>query len=103
MVRTIRVPGPTLDGQAGHALRVLVEDAQRRGARVVALDFADVRRIDTRGICALVAQHRRLPEGSRIVVCHLDDYVRDILEITQLVRIFDVYESDEAVELALSA
>ncbi len=70
------------------------------GVRVVVLDFAEVVSIDSLGISALVAAHRTRPEGGRIVVCCLNDYVRNVLEITRMVHVFDVYESSEAAAKA---
>ncbi len=70
------------------------------GVRVVVLDFADVVSIDSLGISALVAAHRARPEGGRIVVCCLSEYVRNVLEITRMVHVFDVYESSEAAAKA---
>jgi anti-anti-sigma factor len=103
MIRSINVAGPVFDTFAARALAERLAEAWRDHVAVIALDFGDVLRIETRGIAALVAQHRRMPAGAAIVLCRLGDEVRDAIEITQLVRLFDVYESSEAVELALSA
>ena len=77
-------------------LRAQLDAAWATGAKVVALDFSDVAYIDSLGVSALVAENRRRPSGTRIVLCSLNDYVREVLEITQLVRVFDVYASPEA-------
>ena len=103
MIRSIKVPGPIFDAFAARTLAERLAEAWRDAVAIVALDFGGVSRIETRGIAALVAQHRRMPSGAAIVLCRLGDEVRDAIEITQLVRLFDVYESSEAVQLALSA
>jgi len=92
----IRIQGSRLDATARSAVRQLAEDAWTRGAKVLALDLSSVAEIDSLGISALIAIARRLPPGGRVVCCGLSDYVRDIFEITQLFRVFDVFESADA-------
>ena len=41
--------------------------------------------------------------GSRIVLSGLSEYVRDVVEITQLHHVFDIFDSSDAAEFALSA
>jgi hypothetical protein len=36
------------------------------------------------------------------VLCSLCDYVRDVLEVTQIIRVFDIYATAEAATTALS-
>jgi anti-sigma B factor antagonist len=92
-----------LDGTSAALLAAEFDAAWRTGARVVALDLSAVEEIHSLGISALISQHRKRPGGSRIVLCGLTEYVRDIFEITQLHRVFDVFDSTVAAEISLCA
>jgi len=93
----IKLEFQRFNASVGPALRALLSAAWERGATIVALDFAEVAYIDSLGVSALVAENRRRPAGTNIVLCSLNDYVREVLEITQLVRVFDVYASPDAI------
>jgi anti-sigma B factor antagonist len=85
------------NASAAPALRTRLAAAWASGATVIALDFTEVASIDSLGVSALIAEHRRRPPNTKIVLCSLNDYVREVLEITQLVGVFDVYASPEAI------
>jgi anti-anti-sigma factor len=51
-------------------------------------------------VSILVAAHRARPAGTRIIVCGLSEAVREVIEITRLHRIFDVYASADAARHA---
>jgi len=88
------------NASVGGTVRARMNVAWATGATLVALDFSEVSHIDSLGVSVLVSEHRRRPAGGRIVLCGLRDYVREVLEITQLVRLFDVYETAEIAALA---
>jgi anti-anti-sigma factor len=90
------------DGSSAVILRPRVGEIWQSGATVLALDLSDVVYIDRLGISALISEQRRRPKGSRIVICSVGDYVRDVLEVTQLVGVFDIYADAAAVEAAFS-
>jgi len=89
-----------LDSSTGSVLRRHMSAAWEGGARVVALDLSELIYIDSLGISALVSEQRKRPEHGKIVLCSLTDYVRDVLEVTQLVRVFDVYATVDAARAA---
>ena len=100
-VRTIKFPGRRLDSGSGAALGPLMATAWQDGATAVALDLSSVVYIDSLGISVLISQYRKRPPEGKIVLCALTDYVRDVLEVTQLFRIFDAFDSVEAAAAAL--
>ncbi|HEY2512371.1 MAG TPA: STAS domain-containing protein [Polyangiaceae bacterium] len=100
-VEVIRIESRRFNAAAAKPFLARVAQAFAGGAATVILDFSDVASMDSLGISALVAAHRVRPQGTRIVLSSLNDYVRDVLEITQMFRVFDVYESaDAAVKAA---
>lgn len=88
------------DHSVGRAFRERMQRAWAEGATTIVLDFAPCFAIDSHGVSTLVAAHRERPEGTRIVVCGLREAVREVLEITQLHRLFDVYASTAAARHA---
>jgi anti-anti-sigma factor len=84
------------NASVGSAVRSRIAVAWATGATTVVLDFSGAN-IDSLGVSVLVSEHRRRPPETRIVLCGLNDYVREVLEITQLVRLFDVYATSDAI------
>jgi anti-anti-sigma factor len=102
-VQVIRIPTRRLDGTTCLALKPLFAAAWKRGASTVVLDMGDVVFVDSLGISALVAEQRRRPRGTRIVVSSLNDFVRDVFEVTQLFQLFDVFGTSSAAVSSVAA
>ena len=102
-VEVIRVTDRRFNHAVARPFAARMAAAWERGATLVALDFTEVVTMDSLGIAALVAAYRARPPGARIVLCGLNDYVRDVLEITQMFRFFDAYATAAAVLLAAAA
>lgn len=100
---TLRVEARRLDSGAALLLRALLEAAWESKATAVVLDLSEVVSIDSLGISALIAEHRRRPPGARITLCAPSEYVRDVLEVTQLFRVFDIFADAESARAALQA
>lgn len=100
-VEIITLEFKKLDSSASPAFRKAVTSAWDAGASVVVLDMTNVVYIDSLGISALISEQRRRPKGSRITLCSLTDYVQDVLEVTRLVQVFDVYADAQAARRAL--
>lgn len=95
-IKVVKVPTRRLDATAASTLRGLIEGAFVQGATVLVLDMSEVAYIDSLGLSVLVVEHRRRPEGTRIVLAGMNEYVREVCEITQMYRLFDVYETASA-------
>ena len=101
-IEVVKLGSRKLDSSAAASLRTKMEAAWESGATIVVLDLIDTVYIDSLGISALISAQRRRPTGNRIVLCSLCDYVRDVLEVTQIIRVFDIYASAEAATTALA-
>lgn len=74
------------------AIRVLVA----RGERKLLLNLAQVSYLDSSGLGELVSAYTTLrSQGGELKLLHLGRRIRDILQITKLCTVFEVYE-DEA-------
>ncbi len=88
------------DYSVGRVFHDRMQRAWDAGATTVVLDFSECVSLDSLGVSILVAAHRARPAGARIVVCGLNEAVREVIEITRLHRIFDVYASADAARHA---
>ena len=82
------------------ALRDAVRDAVERGDRKIVLDLSDLSTMDSSGIGELVSAFTVLNNyGGQLRLLNLPPKVSDILQITQLISVFEVYD-DEAEAIA---
>ncbi len=88
------------DYSVGRVFRDRLQRAWSAGATTIVLDFSDCVSLDSLGVSILVAANRARPPSTRIVVCGLSEPVREVIEVTQLHRIFDVYASADAARHA---
>ena len=89
----VRIIGGTL---ALHkAIRCLVEE----GKTQILLNLSQVTHIDSSGLGELVASHITVNnKGGEIKLSHLTERLRDLMTITKLLTVFDVYDDEsEAV------
>jgi anti-sigma B factor antagonist len=95
LARPLDLHGHRLE-DLGEALRGLLD----RGASRVVLDLDQVRFIDSAGLGGLVAWKKRaVQRGGDIRLLRARDRVRDVLELTALTRVFQIFE-DEAEAVA---
>lgn len=82
-----------LDGRSGPRLRQMVDQVLDEGAEVVVIDLWQVPFVDSAGLGALIgglkASRRR---GRHFVLAAPCEEVRQILEVTNLRRVFEVHE-----------
>lgn len=98
---TLRIEARRLDSSSALLLRSLLETAWEAEALTALLDLSEVVSIDSLGISALIAEQRRRPPGTCIALCAPSEYVREVLEVTQLFRVFDIFPDLEAAKAAL--
>ena len=68
----------------------------------VVLNFSEISYVDSSGLGALVnlCSHGSAP-NNQVVLCNLSDKVRDVLQVTKLHDVFEIYESEPAALFAL--
>ena len=78
------------------AIRQLAESGEKR----IVINLADVSYIDSSGLGELVAGYTALKRnGGKLKLLHLTARVRDLMVMTKLLTVFDVYENEaEAVK-----
>lgn len=98
-VTILEPQGKITIGVGDIALRDAVDEALGAGSRNLLIDFSRVTRMDSSGMAELVAAFKRISEGGgQLKLLHLPSNIRDVLGITQIARVFDIFEDeDEAV------
>ncbi len=81
------------------ALREAVVEALDAGSRNLLINLKDVSTIDSSGVGELVSSYTTVTNrGGNLKLLNIPPKVMDILQITQLITVFDVFEDeDEAV------
>lgn len=78
------------------ALREAVHDAMDAGSENILINLGNVTTIDSSGIGELVSAYTTVTNrGGKLKLANLPPKVQDILQITQLVTVFDVFSDEE--------
>ena len=98
-VTILDLKGKITIGAAEEALRDAVHRVLGAGAQKLLLNLQGVTTIDSSGVGELVSSYTSATNrGAKIKLANLPPKINDILTITQLITVFDVYDSeDEAV------
>ncbi len=98
-VTILDLKGKITIGVGDVALRNAVQEAINSGATKVVINLRDVTTIDSSGVGELVSAYTTATNrGAKLRLANLPSKVSDILQITQLITVFDVFDSeDEAV------
>jgi anti-sigma B factor antagonist len=81
------------------ALHESIRCLAREGKTQVLLDLARVKHIDSGGLGELASSHAILDEkGGALKLMHMSESVQELMTITELLTVFDVYDDEpEAV------
>ncbi len=86
-------PQSRLDEQGGKELIQTLRSLIQEHPQLLIIDMADVDFIDSAGLGALVNGFKTAQnQGCQLVLCHLSNTTKLILEITQLDRVFKVFD-----------
>jgi anti-sigma B factor antagonist len=98
-VTILDIKGKITIGANEEALRDAVHNALGGGAQKLLLNLQGVSTIDSSGVGELVSSYTSATNrGAKIKLANLPPKINDILTITQLITVFDVYDTeDEAV------
>jgi anti-sigma B factor antagonist len=84
-------------GQGTMAVRNAVLDILKLGARKVVINLADVNYIDSSGVGELVRSYTTVVnQGGQLKLLCLTKKVQEVLAITKLLTVFQVYDSEPA-------
>jgi anti-sigma B factor antagonist len=98
-VSVVALDGRIVLGEESNALREKVKGLIAQGKKKLVLNMANITFIDSAGLGTLVAAHHSAKgQGASLRLCHLGSKFQEVLQITKLLTIFDVFNSEaEAV------
>ena len=93
-VSVVGLTGRIILGEESSALREAVQSLMTAGKKKVVLNMADVTYIDSAGLGILVACYvSAKKQGALIRLCSLGTKFQEVLQLTRLFTIFDVYDT----------
>ena len=94
-VRIMELSGKITIGSGDVKIRELVESALEDGKNKILFDLAGVTAIDSSGIGEMVACYTTVTKrGGHLKLMHLSPKINDILQVTQLITVFDVFDDE---------
>jgi len=95
-VTILDMDGKITIGEGSVALRTTIRRLLEEGKKKILLNLAKVGYIDSSGIGELVSSYTAInKEGGELKLLNLTQKLQDLLTITKLLTVFDVYESEE--------
>lgn len=96
-VSVVALTGRIILGEESGALRDAVRGLMTAGKLKIVLDMSEVTYIDSAGLGILVACYvSAKKQGGLMRLCALGNKFREVLQLTRLVTIFDVYDTPDA-------
>ena len=98
-VTVVALDGRIVLGEESSALREKVKSLVAEGKKKIVLNMDNITFIDSAGLGTLVASHHSAKnQGATLRLCHLGAKFTEVLQITKLMTIFDVSNTEaEAV------
>lgn len=94
-VTILDLDGEVRIGDSATALRSAIRNLVARGSTKLLLNLAGVRYIDSSGIGELIANYTTVGRsGGQLKLLSLTEKVQDLLVITKLLTVFDVYDDE---------
>jgi anti-sigma B factor antagonist len=91
----LTIDGKITLGAGSTALRVAVTDLLEGGSKRILLDLAEVSSLDSSGLGELVSAYARAHRfGGELKLLNLSPRVFGLLEMTKLVTIFEIFETE---------
>ena len=95
-VTILDMSGEVRIGQGSIALRDAIRKLSGEGKKKLLLNLGGVNYVDSSGIGELIANYTTVSrQGGQLKLLNLTDRIQNLLVITKLLTVFDVYEDEE--------
>jgi anti-sigma B factor antagonist len=95
--QVLDISGKITLGRGTMVVRSTIKDLLHNGVKNIVLNLHEVNYIDSSGVGELVSSFTAVAkEGGQLKLLHLSSKVREILAITRLLTVFQVYENEQA-------
>jgi anti-sigma B factor antagonist len=96
-VSVVELEGRVVLGDESNSLRERLKSLIAEGKKKIVLNMADIKYIDSAGLGTLVAAHLSAKNrGASVRLCHLGKKFHEVMQLTKLLTIFDVYDTEAA-------
>jgi anti-sigma B factor antagonist len=96
-VEVLDLDGRIVLGEESSAMRERVKQLLAQGKKKIVLNMANVTYIDSAGLGTLVASfHSAKTQGAMLKLANLGHKFREVLQVTKLLTVFEVHESEAA-------
>jgi len=94
-VEIIKLEGKITIGAGDSQLREVITNSLNAGKMNILLDMGGVTTIDSSGIGELVGSYTTVTNrGGKLKLLHLPAKLNELLHVTQLITVFEVYENE---------
>jgi anti-sigma B factor antagonist len=95
-VEIIKLEGKITIGSGDSQLREVIGNAMSNPSPKILLDMSGVTTIDSSGIGELVGSYTTVTNrGGKLKLLHLPAKLNELLHVTQLITVFEVYDSEQ--------
>ena len=95
-VTVVDLSGRLVLGEETSNLRDLLKDLSAGGSKKILLNLKDVNYIDSSGLGALVGGYASVSsQQGQLKLVNLNNKVHDLLRVTKLLTVFEVYDSED--------
>jgi anti-sigma B factor antagonist len=95
-VAVLALEGRIVLGEESNALREAVKAHLAKGQKKIVLNMDNVTYIDSAGLGTLVAAHHSAKQqGAGLRLCNLGSKFQEVLQVTKLLTVFDVYDNEK--------
>jgi anti-sigma B factor antagonist len=103
-VRVLDCSGKITLGEGTMAIRNAVRDILKNNGKKIILNLADVNYIDSSGIGELVSSYTTVANsGGSLKLLNLTKKIQELLAITKLLTVFQVFENEQSALASFSA
>jgi anti-sigma B factor antagonist len=84
-------------GDESNSVRERLKGLITAGKKKIVLNMSNIKYIDSAGLGALVAAHvSAKTQGASVRLCNLGQKFHEVLQVTRLLTVFDVYDTQAA-------
>jgi anti-sigma B factor antagonist len=96
-VTVVALDGRIVLGEESNSLREKLKSLATEGKKKIVLNMANVEYIDSAGLGLLVGAYvSARNRGASVRLCHLGRKFHEVMQITRLLTVFDVYDTEAA-------
>ena len=96
-VSVVDLDGRIILGEESNSFREKLKSLVAAGKKKIVLNMSNITYIDSSGLGALVAAHvSAKTQGASVRLCNLGKKFHDVMQVTRLLTVFDVYDTQAA-------